>query len=93
MIATMEIMLLNGKSRNKKPASICWFKGLEFERFKCGEFAIIKSNAGLNGFKVSVKELIERANIISLIAKAGRYGGTYAHKKPLSRVVRYSVDN
>ena len=48
--------------------------------FNYGEFAIIKSNAGLNGFKVSVKELIERANIISLIAKAGRYGGTYAHK-------------
>ncbi len=48
--------------------------------FNYGEFAIIKSNAGLNRFKISVKELIERTNVISLQAKAGRYGGTYAHK-------------
>lgn len=48
--------------------------------FNYGKFAIIKSQAGLNGFKVSVKELVEKANIISLIAKTGRYGGTYAHK-------------
>ena len=48
--------------------------------FNCGEFAIIKSNAGLNNFKISVKELIERTNAICLMAKAGRYGGTYAHK-------------
>jgi len=44
------------------------------------EFDIIKSQAGLNRFIISVKELVERTNIISLQAKAGRYGGTYAHK-------------
>ena len=48
--------------------------------FNYGEFATIKSNAGLNSFKVSVKELMERCNIICIIAKTGRYGGTYAHK-------------
>ena len=48
--------------------------------FNYGEFAVIKSNAGLNGFKTSVKELSEKTNLISLQAKAGRYGGTYAHK-------------
>jgi len=48
--------------------------------FNYGEFAIIKSQAGLNNFKISVKELIEKTNIISLKAKTGRYGGTYAHK-------------
>ena len=48
--------------------------------FNYGEFAIIKSQSGLNSFKISVKELIERTNIISLQAKTGRYGGTYAHK-------------
>ncbi len=37
-------------------------------------------NSGLNSFKVSVKELIERTNAIGIRAKAGRYGGTYAHK-------------
>ena len=48
--------------------------------FNCGEFAVIKSQAGLNRFKISVKEFVERTNAISLKAKAGRYGGTYAHK-------------
>jgi hypothetical protein len=48
--------------------------------FNCVEFDIIKSKAGLNSFRISVKELIEKTNIISLQAKAGRYGGTYAHK-------------
>ena len=46
----------------------------------CGEFAVIKSQAGLNRFKISVKEFVERTNAISLQAKAGRYGGTFAHK-------------
>lgn len=48
--------------------------------FNYGEFAIIKSHSGLNSFKISVKEFVERTNAISLQAKAGRYGGTYAHK-------------
>ena len=48
--------------------------------FNYVEFDTIKSQAGLNSFRVSVKELIEKANIISLQAKTGRYGGTYAHK-------------
>jgi len=48
--------------------------------FNYTEFAIIKSQAGLNSFRISVKELIEKTNIICLQAKAGRYGGTYAHK-------------
>ena len=48
--------------------------------FNYGEFAIIKNKAGLNNFKISAKELIEKTNAISIQAKAGRYGGTYAHK-------------
>jgi hypothetical protein len=48
--------------------------------FNYVEFDTIKSNAGLNSFRVSVKELMEKTNIISLQAKTGRYGGTYAHK-------------
>ena len=34
----------------------------------------------MNRFKISVKEFVERTNAIGLQAKAGRYGGTYAHK-------------
>jgi hypothetical protein len=48
--------------------------------FNYVEFDIIKSQAGLNSFRASVKDLIEKANITSLQARTGRYGGTYAHK-------------
>ena len=48
--------------------------------FNYGEFAIIKSQAGLNSYKISVKEWTEKTNSIGIISKAGRYGGTYAHK-------------
>lgn len=48
--------------------------------FNSGEFAIIKSQAGLNSYKLSVKEWVEKTNAIGLRATAGRYGGTYAHR-------------
>ena len=48
--------------------------------FNYGEFAIIKSQAGLHSYKISVKEWITKTHAIGLKAKAGRYGGTYAHK-------------
>src|SRR4051794_21612122 len=44
--------------------------------FNYGEFAIIKSQAGLNNYKVSVKEWVEKTNAIGLRATTGRYGGT-----------------
>ena len=47
--------------------------------FNYGEFDIIKSHAGLNSYKLSVKEWVEKTNAIGLKATAGRYGGTYAH--------------
>lgn len=47
--------------------------------FNYGEFAAIKSQAGLNSYKLSVKEWVEKTNAIGLKATAGRYGGTYAH--------------
>jgi hypothetical protein len=48
--------------------------------FNYGEFAIIKSQAGLNNYKISVKEWVQKTNAIGLRATTGRYGGTYAHK-------------
>ncbi|MHB9028768.1 MAG: KilA-N domain-containing protein [Candidatus Latescibacterota bacterium] len=47
--------------------------------FNYGEFAIIRSQAGLNSYKISVKEWVEKTNAIGLKATPGRYGGTYAH--------------
>lgn len=48
--------------------------------FNSVEFDRIKSMAGLNNFRISAKEWIESTNAIGLVSKAGRYGGTYAHK-------------
>ncbi|MDP1711651.1 MAG: KilA-N domain-containing protein [Candidatus Nanopelagicaceae bacterium] len=48
--------------------------------FNYGEFAIIKSQAGLNNYKISVKEWAKKTEAVGLKATAGRYGGTYAHK-------------
>jgi len=48
--------------------------------FNSPEFEGIKNQAGLNRFILSVKQWIEKTNAIGIIAKAGRYGGTYAHK-------------
>jgi hypothetical protein len=47
--------------------------------FNYGESATIKSQAGLNNYKISVKEWQEKTKAVGLIATAGRYGGTYAH--------------
>lgn len=48
--------------------------------FNFPEFEGIKNEAGLNRFILSVKQWTEKTNSRRLIAKAGRYGGTYAHK-------------
>jgi len=48
--------------------------------FNYTEFGTIKNAAGSNNFVLSVKNWIEQTNAIAITAKAGRYGGTYAHK-------------
>jgi hypothetical protein len=48
------------------------------QNFNYGEFAIIKSQAGLNSYKLSVKEWVEKTNAIGIQAIVGKYGGTYA---------------
>ncbi len=56
------------------------WEGMNNPNFNYGEFAIIKNQAGLNRFKISVKEWCAKTNAVGITAKAGRYGGTYAHK-------------
>ena len=48
--------------------------------FNCTEFGTIKNMAGSNNFVLSVKTWIEKTNAIGIVSKAGRYGGTYAHR-------------
>ena len=67
------------RNRNTLEFLSIWEK-LNNPGFNYGEFAIIKNQAGLNSFKISAKEWCQRTNAIGVVAKAGRYGGTYAHK-------------
>ena len=48
--------------------------------FKVVEFDHFKKEAGLPTFTMSVSNWIEKTGAIGIISKAGRYGGTYAHK-------------
>lgn len=67
------------RNRNTLEYLGIWEK-LYNSNFNYGEFATIRNQAGLNSFKISVKEYVAKTNAIGLQAKAGRYGGTYAHK-------------
>jgi len=44
------------------------------------EFDGIRKQAGLNSFTLTPKQWIEKTAAIGLQSKAGRYGGTFAHK-------------
>lgn len=48
--------------------------------FNCTDFGTIKNAAGSNNFVLSVKTWIEQTNAQGIRSKAGRYGGTYAHR-------------
>jgi len=48
--------------------------------FNYTEYGTIKNSAGSNNFVLSVKQWIKLTGAIGITAKAGRYGGTYAHK-------------
>lgn len=44
------------------------------------QFEAVKNEAGLNRFVMTPTKWISETNAIGIIAKSGRYGGTYAHK-------------
>ena len=67
------------RNRNTVEFLGIWEK-LNNPNFNCAEFDIIKSQAGLNSYRLSAKEWMQKTNAIGIISKAGRYGGTYAHK-------------
>jgi len=48
--------------------------------FKVVEFDHFKSQAGLPAFVLSPSQWVEKTNATGIFSKAGRYGGTYAHK-------------
>lgn len=50
------------------------------EHFNSVGFDGIKASVGLNTFKISVKKWIDETGAVGIQAKAGKFGGTYAHK-------------
>lgn len=48
--------------------------------FKLVDFDQFRNEAGSNSFVLSPKKWIESTNAIGIVSRAGRYGGTYAHK-------------
>ncbi|MFA5433404.1 MAG: KilA-N domain-containing protein [Candidatus Paceibacterota bacterium] len=48
--------------------------------FNYPEFGVIEQESGVNRFIMSVGQWINRTQAIGMLVKAGRYGGTYAHK-------------
>ncbi len=83
MVRTLEngLSLIEKWLRNKNTIE---FLGIWEEmynpRFNSPEFEGIKNQAGLNRFILSVKQWVQKTNAKGIMAKAGKYGGTYAHK-------------
>lgn len=48
--------------------------------FNSPGFGEIRTETGSNSFYISVSKFILRTNAVGIFAKAGRYGGTFAHK-------------
>ncbi len=56
------------------------WENLNNENFNYMEFQVVKNNIGANSFYMSVQRWNDLLNGKGIIAKEGRYGGTYAHK-------------
>lgn len=48
--------------------------------FNSIEFDAFRNQSGLNSFILTPGQWVEKTNAIGIYSKAGRYGGTYAHK-------------
>ena len=74
------IVIQNWMRRKDTISYLGVWETLHNPKFNCIEFDAIKSASGTNRFILTAKEWIERTDAIGIISKAGRYGGTYAHK-------------
>ena len=75
------VVLIEKWLRNKNTIEFLGiWEELYNEQFDYEEYNRIMNEAGLNRFAMSVKQWVERTNSKGMIAKAGRYGGTYAYK-------------
>ena len=67
--------------RNKNTlAFIGIWEQMHNPEFDSRAFSILTEDSGLNSFRISIKEIVNTTGAIGVFSKAGRYGGTYAHK-------------
>ena len=67
--------------RNRNTIELLGFWEMIYNQgFKPVEFDGFRKLAGLNSFVMTPKKWIENTGAIGIISKAGRYGGTFAHK-------------
>lgn len=75
------LQLIDAWLRNKDTLEFLGtWERINNKNFNSVEFDGIRNDAGTNRFRMSAKRWIESTGAIGLVAKAGRYGGTYAHK-------------
>ncbi|WP_313162615.1 KilA-N domain-containing protein [Sedimentibacter sp.] len=75
------LVLIEKWLRNKNTIEFLGiWEGMYNLDFDEDEYNKIMNEAGLNRFTLSVKQWTKRTSSRGIIAKAGRYGGTYAHK-------------
>ena len=74
------IVIQNWMRRKDTISYLGVWENLHNPDFKSIEFDAIKNASGTNRFILTAREWIERTGAIGIIAKSGRYGGTYAHK-------------
>ncbi len=72
--------LIENWLRNKNTVEFLGvWERLNNPNFNSVEFDGIMMQVGLNRFKLSAKKWADKTNAIGIIAKTGKYGGTYAH--------------
>ena len=59
---------------------LCIWEELHNQNSNRTEFDTVRKNAGLNSFTLTPKKWIELGNAVGIVSKAGKYGGTYAHR-------------
>lgn len=73
--------VIRNRLRNKYTIEFLWLREKLYNpNFNPIEFDGFKNEAGANAFTLSPSQWIEKVNAVWLVSKAGRYGGTFAHK-------------
>lgn len=75
-----DMLIQNWLRRRDTIDYLAFWEKLNNPNFNPIEFDVIRNESGTNRFILTAKEWCSRTNAIGIVAKAGRYGGTYAHR-------------